>query len=514
MYDRRASGILLHPTSLPGPGGIGDLGTGAYHFVDWLAAAQQRRWQIMPLGPTSYGDSPYACLSALAGNPLLISLERLIEDGLLARSELDEAPTFPAEHVDFGAVIPWKISVLQRAYASFTAGGQPQQRAAFEQFQADHASWLDDFTLFMALKNAHGGAAWSDWELPIRQRQPQAVAEYRASLAEQIEFQKFLQWQFFTHWLDLKRYANERDIKIIGDIPIFVAPDSADVWANPELFYLDEQGIPTVVAGVPPDYFSATGQRWGNPLYRWDVLARRGYDWWLERFRLTLTLVDIVRLDHFRGFEAYWEVPATEETAINGRWIKGPGSALFKAIAERFGELPIIAEDLGLITQAVNDLRDELGFPGMAVLQFAWGDKPTNVHQPHNYQRNLVVYTGTHDNDTTVGWWQTLDDVARQHVQEYFGIHGNDIAWDFIRVALMAVCDTAIFPMQDVLSMGSEARMNRPGHAIGNWSWRLQPHHLARDVAQRLARLTSLYGRIPLELIQATTEEVTEEPRT
>ncbi|HEX6290495.1 MAG TPA: 4-alpha-glucanotransferase [Herpetosiphonaceae bacterium] len=507
MYDRRASGILLHPTSLPGPGGIGDLGSAAYGFIDWLVSANQRRWQIMPLGPTSYGDSPYASLSALAGNPLLISVERLVEDGLLPRSTLDRAPAFPAAYVDFGAVIPWKSGILQEAYAHFTAGGAPEQRAAFEAFIASHAVWLDDFALFTALKNEHGGASWSEWEMPLRQRDPAVLADARARLAEQIRFQQFAQWLFFTHWLDLKRYANEHGILIIGDIPIFVAYDSADVWANPDLFYLDEQLNPTVVAGVPPDYFSATGQRWGNPLYCWDVLERQGYGWWLERFRLTLTLVDIVRLDHFRGFEAYWEVPAHEETAMHGRWVKGPGTALFKAIGERFGRLPIIAEDLGLITPDVDALRDELGFPGMAVLQFAWGDRPTNVHQPHNYHRNLVVYTGTHDNNTTIGWWHTLDDNARRHVQEYFGIHGHDIAWDFIRIALMSVCDTAIIPIQDVLRLGSEARMNQPGNAIGNWSWRLQAHQLTHEVAARLGRLTSLYGRVPLEVPSAVAED-------
>jgi 4-alpha-glucanotransferase len=506
MYDRRASGVLLHPTSLPGPGGIGELGSEAYRFIDWLAAAKQRRWQIMPLGPTSYGDSPYASLSALAGNPLLIALERLVQAGFLAQSELDQAPDFPATHVDFGGVIEWKFGTLRRAYDHFIASPQPQQQADFEAFQTTHRSWLDDFALFMALKNAHGGKPWNQWEQPIRQRQPEAVAEWSSSLADQVRFQKFLQWLFFTHWLDLKRYANERDIQIIGDIPIFVAHDSADVWANPELFYLDEQGGPTVVAGVPPDYFSETGQRWGNPLYRWDVLAQRGYDWWLERFRLTLTLVDIVRLDHFRGFEAYWEVPAAEATAIKGRWLKGPGLALFAAIRERFGGLPIIAEDLGLITPEVDALRDDLGFPGMAVLQFAWGDDAANVHQPHNYHRNLVVYTGTHDNDTTVGWWNTLDARARQHVQEYFGIHGGDIAWDFIRIALMSVCDTAIIPMQDVLSLGSSARMNLPGQATGNWSWRLQPDQLADHVAHRLALLTGLYGRVPIDKPRQTLE--------
>ena len=498
MYDRRSSGILLHPTSLPSIGGIGDLGSAAYRFVDWLVDAKQRRWQIMPLGPTSYGDSPYAGLSALAGNPLLIGLERLIEDGLLDQSVLENMPDFSPEHVDYGTVIQWKMQLLQDAYANFVANGSHKQRVAFEAFHNDQSRWLDDFALFAALKEAHGGAPWNQWEHPLAQREPQALNEWRSRLNEQIRFQKFLQWLFFTHWLDLRRYANERNIQIIGDIPIFVAYDSADVWAHRELFYLDEDGNPMVVAGVPPDYFSATGQRWGNPLYRWDVLAQRGYDWWLERFRVIMTQVDIVRLDHFRGFVAYWEVPAEEETAINGRWVPGPGSDLFKVLQSEFGHLPIIAEDLGLITPEVDALRDEQGFPGMVVLQFAWGDTAANVYLPHNHHRNQVAYTGTHDNDTTVGWWHSLGQEQQQHVQQYLGIHGNDIAWDMIRAALVSAADTAIVPMQDVLSLGSEARMNMPGRPGGNWSWRLRLEQLTREQADRLALLASMYGREPI----------------
>jgi 4-alpha-glucanotransferase len=497
MYDRRASGILLHPTSLPGIG-IGDLGNAAYRFIDWLVAAQQRRWQVMPLGPTSYGDSPYASLSALAGNPLLISLERLVGDGLLQQAELDQAPAFPADHVDFGPVIQWKLATLQTAFAAFSANTTQQQRVAFEVFRNDQSSWLDDFAFFMALKEAHGGAAWNQWDPSVARREPQALNAWRARLNERIRFQQFLQWLFFSHWLDVKRYANEREIQIIGDIPIFVAYDSADVWANRDLFYLDEAGNTTVVAGVPPDYFSATGQRWGNPLYRWDVLAQRGYRWWIQRFQVMLTMVDIVRIDHFRGFEAYWEVQAAEETAINGRWVQGPGEAFFAAIRAALGRIPIIAEDLGLITKAVTDLRDTLEFPGMAVLQFAWGDTAANDYLPHNYQHNLVVYTGTHDNDTTAGWWQQLGERERAHIQRYLGIHGNDIAWDMIRVALMSVADTAIVPMQDVLSLGNEGRMNLPGRATGNWNWRLLPDQLTAMSAERLGALTELYGRTPI----------------
>lgn len=502
MNNRRASGILLHPTSLPGIG-IGSLGAAAYRFIDWLAAAKQRRWQIMPLGPTSYGDSPYACLSALAGNPLLIALEYLVADGLLNQADLDNAPQFPAAQVDFGPVITWKFGLLQQAYANFVAYGSAEQRVAFEAFHNDQSSWLDNFALFMALKEAHGGVAWNQWDPALAGREPQALNAARTKLNDRIRFQKFMQWLFWSQWTSVKRYANQRDIQIIGDIPIFVAYDSADVWANRELFYLDNNGNPTVVAGVPPDYFSATGQRWGNPLYRWDVLAQRGYDWWIERFRVTLTLVDIVRIDHFRGFEAYWEVPASEETAINGRWVKGPEDQFFTALREALGRFPIIAEDLGLITPEVEELRDRQGFPGMAVLHFAWADTAVNLYLPHNYQRNLVVYTGTHDNDTTVGWWQNLSDYERTHVQQYLGIHGNDIAWDMIRVALMSVGDTVVVPAQDVLSLGSEARMNLPGRPMGNWGWRLLPEQLTAATSDRLATLTALYGRIPLPQAEA-----------
>ncbi len=497
MYDRRASGILLHPTSLPGIG-IGELGQSAYRFIDWLAIAKQRRWQIMPLGPTSYGDSPYAGLSALAGNPLLISLQQLVDRGLLAQADLDGAPDFPTHSVDYGPVIQWKMAILQQAYTNFSASAPAKERGTFEAFHNDHSRWLDNYALFAALKEAHGGAPWNKWDRSIAQREPAALAEWQAKLADGVRFQQFLQWIFFDQWLAVKRYANQRDIQIIGDIPIFVAYDSADVWANPDLFYLDPDGKPTVVAGVPPDYFSATGQLWGNPLYRWDALERRGFDWWIERFRLTLTLVDIVRLDHFRGFEAYWEVPASEETAINGKWVKGPGTALFDAVRSSLGPIPIIAEDLGLITPEVEHLRDEQSFPGMAVLQFAWGSGADNNYLPHNYHRNLMAYTGTHDNDTTLGWWNTLDETARAHVQRYLSTHGDNVAWDMIRAALMSVADTAIVPLQDVLNLGSEARMNMPGRPGGNWSWRLVPEQLTSELAYKLAFVTELYGRVPL----------------
>ena len=499
QYDRRTSGVLLHPTSLPGSVGIGELGSAARTFIDWMALAKQQRWQVMPLGPTGYGDSPYASFSALAGNPLLISVERLIADGLLPRAELEQAPLFPLDQVDFGPVIEWKTALLERAYRTFGERASTEQRQAFEQFRAEHAAWLDDFALFMAVKAAHGGVSWNEWDPAIAKRQPKALQQWRKKLADRIEFHQFNQWLFFTHWLDIKKYANEHNIKIIGDIPIFVAYDSADVWGNRDLFFLDQDGNPTVVAGVPPDYFSATGQRWGNPLYHWNVLQQRNFDWWIERFRMMYTMVDIVRLDHFRGFAQYWEIPADEETAIKGRWVTTPGSEFFNAVRAQLGNVPIIAEDLGLITPDVTALRHEQGFPGMAVLQFAWSADATDPYLPHNHVPNMVVYTGTHDNDTTTGWWQAVGEYERVHAQKYLAVHGNDIAWDLTRAALRSVAETAIVPMQDLLSLGSGARMNYPGRAGGNWGWRLLPDQLRDVVAERLGELASLYGRVPME---------------
>jgi 4-alpha-glucanotransferase len=496
MYDRRVSGILLHPTSLPGPHGIGDLGDAAYRFVDWLAEARQRRWQLMPLGPTGYGDSPYAGLSALAGNPLLISLDRLVQVGLLDAAALDGRPDLPDGHVDFGAVVPWKLGVLERAYQAFADRATAAERASFAAFVGEHASWLEDWALFAALKEAHGGGPWTDWDPAAARRDRDALTGWRTRLAGRIGFQRFLQWQFFRQWGELKGYANSRDVQVIGDIPIFVAHDSADVWANPEVFALDRSGRPLVVAGVPPDYFSPSGQRWGNPLYRWDVLAERGFDWWVERFRLTLSLVDIVRIDHFRGFAASWEIPATEETAVKGRWVPGPGAALFDAVQARLGACPIIAEDLGVITPDVEALRVGLDLPGMSVLQFAFGGDAANLYLPHNHTRDLVVYTGTHDNDTTAGWWASLDDTTREHARGYLDVRDDDdVAWAAIRSVLLSVAETVIIPMQDVLGLGTEARMNLPGRAMGNWGWRLEASGLDPALAAKLGRLTSLAGR-------------------
>jgi 4-alpha-glucanotransferase len=492
----RASGILLHPTSLPGRWGIGDLGAAAYAFVDFLEASGQRLWQVMPLGPTGYGDSPYQSFSASAGNPMLISPDVLLGEGLLADEDVADAPQFPDDHVDYGAVIQFKLQLLRRSYERFTEHASPGLRQEMSDFRARNHMWLNDYTLFAALKARHGGASWVNWDAPIARHEPDAVAHWVQELNHEVQFHTYMQFLFRRQWTRLKDYANERGIRIIGDIPIFVAYDSADVWANRELFSIDEDGNPIFVAGVPPDYFSATGQLWGNPLYCWDVLAERGYDWWIERFRGTFALFDIVRLDHFRGFAAYWEVPASEETAINGRWVTGPGAALFEAVQDALGELPIIAEDLGLITPDVEELRDRLGFPGMKVLHFAFGGKPDDPYLPHNYAPNCVVYTGTHDNDTTLGWWQTLPESERTFAQIYMGRDGHDISWDLIRLASSSVASMAIFPLQDVLKLGSEARMNTPGQAAGNWSWRYMPDQLNSDVAGRLRQLTEIYGRL------------------
>jgi len=498
MRFPRSSGILLHPTSLPGRFGIGSLGAEAYRFVDTLVGCRQQLWQVLPLGPTGYGDSPYASFSAFAGNPLLISLERLAGDGLLSRSDLEGAPPFPSGRVEYGPVIEFKRAMLERSFDNFRVRASGGRQAEFEAFCSEHAFWLDDYALFMALKDAHGGAVWSSWDGDIARRKPSALKRWSRKLEVPILFHKYLQYQFFRQWLELKEYSSGKGIKIIGDMPIFVAYDSADVWSHPELFHLGDDLMPEVVAGVPPDYFSDTGQLWGNPLYRWDVMAGEGYRWWVERFRAALRSVDIVRIDHFRGFESYWEVPAGEETAVNGRWVKGPGADLFRAVEAELGQLPLIAEDLGVITPEVEALRDRFGFPGMKVLQFAFGGGADNPYLPHNYPRNCVVYTGTHDNDTSVGWFAgSSTPEERSHFLRYTGTDGSSVNWDFIRLALGSVADMAVMPLQDVLGLGSEARMNTPGVAEGNWSWRYNEGDLREDVMDRLCMMTETYGRAP-----------------
>jgi 4-alpha-glucanotransferase len=495
--QQRSSGILLHPTSLPGPHGIGDLGSAARAFVDFLVRSGQTLWQVLPLGPTGYGDSPYQCFSAFAGNPLLISLETLVEDGLLLAEDLQDAPAFPDDHVDFGAVIPWRNALLARAAERFADGADADLGQDFDAFCAAQASWLDDYALFMALKEENALATWSTWPKDVVRRDPLALEAARARLGTAVFKHKVCQLLFFRQWADLRRYANQRGVRIIGDIPIFVAYDSADVWANPELFFLDADGKPTVVAGVPPDYFSATGQLWGNPLYRWDVMAERGYAWWLARLRMTFTQVDVLRVDHFIGFHRYWEIPARARTAIKGRYKPGPGAAFLSAAREALGDLPIIAEDLGAVTPEVEALRDQFALPGMKVLQFAFDSDASNPFLPHNYPKRCVAYTGTHDNDTTAGWFAQASADERSRVQRYFARSGDDVAYDMIRGVMSSCADTAIVPLQDVLVLGSDARMNTPGVAGGNWQWRVRDGMLNDWHVGRLAEMAELYGRAP-----------------
>ena len=500
MRFPRSCGILLHPTSLPGRYGIGDLGSAAYQFVDFLAASRQSLWQILPLGPTGYGDSPYQCFSAFAGNPMLVSPDKLVEKRYLPATAVAHVPDFPAYRVDYGRVIDYKNDLLNQAFGHFQVQGTAEQNAAFDQFCQDSAGWLDDFALFMALKQEHmgqDGGVWNTWPAAIAHREPEAMARWRQAKAADIDQQKFRQFLFFEQWLALKRYANEHSVRIIGDAPIFVAYDSADVWANRDLFYLNEDGSPVVIAGVPPDYFSETGQRWGNPLYRWPLMAQDGYSWWRARLQAVLAQVDVVRLDHFRGFEAYWEIPAEEKTAVVGRWVEGPGLSFFQTMQEKLGDLPIIAEDLGVITPAVETLRDTFDFPGMKILQFAFGGEKNSSFLPHTYSHNCVVYTGTHDNETTLGWYQNASPAEQDHVRRYLASDGSDIAWEMIRLALASVADMAVIPLQDHMKLDNAARMNFPGKASGYWQWRFTPEMLTGEIRDRLAELTELYGRCP-----------------
>ncbi len=498
MVSQRTSGILLHPTSLPGRYGIGTFNHYAYEWVDFLARTRQHLWQVLPLGPTGYGDSPYQSFSTFAGNPYLISLEDLVWDGLLRQDELNATPNFSWDKVDYGALYEWKLPLLYAVADAFAARATPDQREEFAEFCAAQAGWLDDFTLFMALKDAHNGLPWHQWEMDLRSRQPAALATARRAQPDAIRNHQLNQWFFARQWQRLKGYANAKGIQIVGDIPIYVAMDSADVWANPAEFLLNESFQPTVVAGVPPDYFSATGQLWGNPIYRWDAMQQNGYAWWLKRIKAALHLYDTVRIDHFRGFADYWEVPAGAKTAINGRWVTGPGADFFHKVRAALGQLPIIAEDLGEITRNVIDLRDQFDLPGMKILQFAFADDASDKFLPHNYTNNFVVYSGTHDNDTTRGWYQhSSTERERDFCRRYFGTDGNDVAWTFIGAAFQSVADMAIVPLQDMLDLGTEARMNLPGRAEGNWMWRYVPEQLNDFVESRLRDVTLLYGRDP-----------------
>ncbi len=495
MQFPRESGVLLHLTSLPGPHGIGDFGPAAFRFVDWLADAGQRLWQVMPLGPTAFGDSPYASPSAFAGNPLLVSLSWLKGDGLLDDSDFGEIPAFPAERCDFGPVIDYKTSLLRRAFDRFEAGEGYHLVDDFYRFEQEEAMWLDDYALFMAVKEAHSLQGWHSWERSIRMREPAAISRWSAARAPDIRYQKFVQFHFSRQWSELRRYANQRKIRVIGDIPIFVAEDSADVWANQDLFKLNEEGKSLEVTGVPPDPFSATGQIWGNPVYDWKRMRFDGYQWWIDRIGRMLKTVDVIRIDHFRAFAAAWLVPASASTAADGHWELAPGGEVFAAIRRALGDVPVIIEDLGVITPDVISLREILGCPGMNVLQFAFENDSENVYLPHNHRRESVVYTATHDNQTTVGWFASRSDSERTAIQRYLGRNGSDIAWDLIRVALASVANTVILSLQDVLRLGDEARMNVPGQPSGNWSWRFRADQLTPELAQGLRDLTSLYGR-------------------
>jgi 4-alpha-glucanotransferase len=506
MNFPRASGILLHPTSLPGEYGIGDLGPKAYEFVDLLAEAKQTYWQILPLGPTGYGDSPYQCFSAFAGNTLLISPERLVEEGLLDDTALASKPNFPSHKVDYGGVYDWKNSMLPETYRAFHQTTSVDLRGKFETFSQENDWWLEDYATYRAVKAAQGQKAWYEWDEPLKLRDREVLKREAERLYEEIQAEKFYQFLFFSQWWELKAYANRKGVKIIGDVPIFIALDSADVWCNQDKFKLNPDGSAKVVAGVPPDYFSKTGQLWGNPIYDWDAMRSEGFSWWIARVAFTLKTVDVVRVDHFRGFAAAWEVPGGDKTAENGRWVDVPGKELFIALKRALGDLPVIAEDLGVITPDVEELRDGFGFPGMRILQFAFGGDAKNHDLPHNYIRNCVAYTGTHDNDTTVGWWHsqagagsTRDAAAitREHdfCLKYLDTDGGEIHWDLIRAVWASVADTAITPVQDLLGIGTEGRMNLPASTSGNWFWRYTDGSLTPEIIERLREMTETYGR-------------------
>lgn len=497
MSFPRATGILLHPTSLPAPGGIGDFGPAAYRFVDFLAAAKQGLWQVLPLGPLGYGNSPYSSTSAFAGNPLLISLERLAERGWIDRAKIAGLPQRVGA-VDYEAVFPSKMPLLAEAARNFVRNPGGPARERFEQFCHENGSWLDDFVLFDALRAHFKLANWNQWPREIAHRQPDAIAKVRRELAEDLQMRRALQFAFFEQWQALRNYCAQRSVRIVGDIAIFVNYDSADVWTHPELFRLDANRNPEVVSGVPPDFFSATGQRWGNPLYRWDVMKDQGYAWWVERLRAVTRQCDYIRLDHFRGFDQFWEIDAAEPTAMHGRWVDGPKDDLFVAVREALGGLPFFAEDLGYITPEVRALRKRLQIPGMAVLQFGFGDRGAHIYLPQQLTAETVIYTGTHDNDTLVGWWRSgASAEERRNAEAYLGRAEDGIHWSFIRAAQSSVAALSVVPVQDVLGLGSEARMNTPSQHAGNWRWRLHGEMLTESIAAKLALLAEVTDRLP-----------------
>ncbi|NEQ37890.1 MAG: 4-alpha-glucanotransferase [Okeania sp. SIO3I5] len=494
----RASGILLHPTSFPSPFGIGDLGQEAYNFVNFLKDSGQKIWQVLPLGPTGPDNSPYQAYSAMAGNPLLISPDKLKDKGLLSEEDISNIPEFPKDQVDFDLVAQLKGTLLKTAYQNFQKEASEEELETFKELCASKAFWLDDYAFYMALKEAHEGASWHTWDEDIANRQPAALTEWQQRLADEIQYHKFVQFQFFQQWDELKNYANQQGIEIFGDLPIYVSHDSADVWGHPEIFSLDsETNEASLMAGVPPDYFSETGQLWGNPVYQWDKLEQNNFLWWVQRIQSMLDTVDLIRIDHFRGLAAYWAVPQGETTAINGEWVTAPGKTFFNTIKEKLGTLPIIAEDLGIITPDVEELRDKFEFPGMKILHFAFDSGSDNPYLPYNYNSaNWVVYTGTHDNNTTVGWFNKRSPEEQERVYRFLGSSwGNGIHWDLIRLAMSSVAYMAIFPLQDILGLGEEAIMNQPGVPDGNWDWRYQSGMLTSEASDRLKEVTDIYGR-------------------
>ncbi len=529
MKLKRSSGVLAHITSFPSKFGIGDLGKGTYDFIDFLHKSNQKLWQTLPLGVTSYGDSPYQSFSTFAGNHILISLETLATEGYLRNADVENVPYFDERNVQYGEVIKYKVSVLRKAHENFLKRGKKEQKDAFEKFCKEEKYWLDDFALFISLKfyfiaerdqqfepvelkkyrednesvltedqikTYFYGAVWNSWPKDIAMREEKAIKKWNKELSDEIAFYKFLQYEFYRQWKQAKAYANEKGVQVIGDIPIFVAMDSADVWANKQLFQLDKSGNPTSVAGVPPDYFSETGQLWGNPLFDWEAHKKEKFAWWIKRVKAMVTLSDIIRIDHFRAFDEYWSVPYGEQTAINGKWIKAPGYELFETIEKSLGKLPIIAEDLGKMTDTVEKLRDDLKLPGMKILQFAFDDGEENDYLPHNFTNsNCVVYTGTHDNDTTIGWYNSTTEYDRDHLRRYLNVSGEDVAWDLIRLAFSSTAGFAIIPVQDLMRLDASARMNVPGVASGNWMFRYTENMLSNEIAESLAYLTELFDR-------------------
>jgi 4-alpha-glucanotransferase len=509
MEKKRVSGVLLHVTSLPSYGGVGDFGPAARAFVDFLAAAKQRVWQVLPLSPTGYGSSPYSALSAFAGNPVLVSLEVLAEQGWLSQDRIQGLPGHNGP-VDFGAVWQHKIPLIEEAAANFLDRATDEQRLRFQRFCNDNIAWLQDYAMYSVLRRMHAYASWHEWPEEYAHRKGDSLTRLMNDHARELAIEQAVQFFFSEQWTALRCYCTDRDVKIMGDVAIFVSYDSADVWTNPDLFELDENLRPLRVSGVPPDYFSATGQRWGNPLYRWGLMKERGFDWWVARIRRSLALYDLIRLDHFRGFEAYWSIAADEETAINGQWVKAPGHELFQRLRDVFGDLPFIAEDLGVITKEVDELREHYGMPGMRILQFGFGDRGGHLYLPHRFVPNTVAYTGTHDNNTTLGWWlEDATSAERRNVQDYLQTieHEGDIVWAMIRAAARSVADLCIIPLQDILHLGSEGRMNTPAAGMGNWTWRFALDALHPDYAETLARLMEMSDRDgyeePIEGIEA-----------